>query len=143
VNCQAFGDRARKGAFILTAEGWRYKCWKAKCAFVEPGTGWEPLEIGTIAIDAAGGPAPFRQMLVRKNRDRAVVLYWYAIHGRMLANEIASKVWLLHDSLWFRRSDAALVRIVVPVGTADAIAAEQRGLTFAHGVLPYLLQLWS
>jgi hypothetical protein len=44
--------------------------------------------------------------------------------------------------LRFRRSDAALVRIVVPAG-GDPIAAEQRGLTFARGVLPYLLQLWS
>src|SRR5437667_250199 len=78
--------------------------------------------------DGTSGQA--RRLIVRKNRDRAVVLYWYAIHGRMLANEVASKAWLLHDSLWFRRSDAALVRIVVPVGGADAIAAEQRGLTF-------------
>ncbi len=30
-----------------------------------------------------------------------------------------SKAWLLHDSLRFHRSDAALVRIVVPVDGAD------------------------
>jgi EpsI family protein len=108
-----------------------------------PGTGWEPLDVATVDVplaDGASGPA--RRMIVRKNRDRAVVLYWYSIHGRMLANEVVSKAWLLHDSLWLRRSDAALVRIVVPIG-ADPVAAEQRGLTFARGVLPYLQQLWS
>lgn len=108
-----------------------------------PGTGWEPLDVATVAVPLADGTSgSARRMIVRKNRDRAVVLYWYSIHGRMLANEVASKVWLLHDTLRFRRGDAALVRIVVPVG-ADPIAAEQRGLTFARGVLPYLRQLWS
>jgi len=109
-----------------------------------PGTGWEALDVATVDVPLAGGASgSVRRMIVRKNRDRAVVLYWYSIHGRMLANEIASKAWLLHDTLWFRRSDAALVRIVVPVGGADPVAAEQRGLTFARGVLPYLRQLWS
>ena len=109
-----------------------------------PGTGWEPLDVATVEVPLANGTSgQARRLIVRKNSDRAIVLYWYAIHGRMLANEVVSKMWLLHDSLWFRRSDAALVRIVVPVGSADPMAAEQRGLTFARGVLPYLLQLWS
>jgi EpsI family protein len=109
-----------------------------------PGTGWETLEVGTIDLASAGGTGRVRRMIVRKNRDRAIVLYWYAIHGRMLANEIASKAWLLHDSLRFGRSDAALVRIVVPLSQdGSPAAAEQRGLAFARSVLPYLSQLWS
>jgi EpsI family protein len=109
-----------------------------------PGTGWEPLDVATVDVPLADGTSgQARRLIVRKNRDRAVVLYWYAIHGRMLANEVVSKAWLLHDSLWLRRSDAALVRIVVPLGGADPIAAERRGLTFARGLLPHLLQLWS
>ena len=84
-----------------------------------------------------------RRLIVRKNLDRAIVLYWYAIHGRTLASETRSKAWLLHDSLRFHRSDAALVRIVVPIhGAADA-AAQREGLAFAHDVLPYLPHLWS
>jgi EpsI family protein len=110
-----------------------------------PGTGWEPLDIATITVPLAGGAnAEMRRMLVRKNRDRAVVLYWYAIHGRLLASEVASKLWLLHDSVRMGRSDAALVRIVVPLGAVgDAAAAEQRGVAFARDVLPHLQHLWS
>ena len=106
-----------------------------------PGTGWETLDVSTRDI----GPGEARRLVVRKNRERAVVLYWYAIHGRVLASEVASKAWLLHDSVRFRRSDAALVRIVVPVadrqGTTEA--AEQRALAFARAVLPRLSRLWS
>jgi len=109
-----------------------------------PGTGWEPLDISTVPITLAdGSQGEARQLIVRKNLDRAIVLYWYAIHGRTLASETRSKVWLLHDSLRFHRSDAALVRVVVPIhGAADA-AAQREGLAFAHDVLPYLPQLWS
>jgi EpsI family protein len=106
-----------------------------------PGTGWETLDVATREI----GPGQARRLVVRKNRDRAVVLYWYSIHGRVLASEAVSKAWLLHDSVRFRRSDAALVRIVVPVadrqGTTEA--AEQRALAFARAVLPHLSHLWS
>lgn len=110
-----------------------------------PGTGWEPLDVGTIDValpDGASGR--MRRMLVRKDRDRALVLYTYAIHGRMLASEIASKAWLLHDSVRLGRGDAALVRIVVPIAPGgDAAAAEQRALAFARDVLPSLHHLWS
>src|SRR5262249_2021694 len=81
-----------------------------------PGNGWEPLDVGSSEVAAADGSSEdIRRLVVRKARDRAVVLYWYDIHGRMVGNEVASKLWLLHDSLRERRSDAALVRVVVPV----------------------------
>lgn len=109
-----------------------------------PGTGWEPLDIATLPLVLPDGTAgAVRRLIVRKNMDRAIVLYWYAIHGRMVANEMLGKAWLLHDSLRFHRSDAALVRIVVPVRGAEAAAAEREGLAFAHDVLPYLPRLWS
>jgi len=110
-----------------------------------PGTGWEPLDVSTL--EQPFGPqrsGQMRRMLIRKNRERALVLYWYAIHGRMLANEVVSKFVLLHDALRLGESDAALVRIVVPVGAAgDTSAAEGRGVAFARDVLPYLQRLWS
>jgi EpsI family protein len=111
-----------------------------------PGTGWEPLDVATIGMAQADGSAgQVRRLLVRKNLDRAVVFYWYAVHGRMLASEMTSKAWLLRDSIWLRRSDAALVRIVVPVNerTGALDAADRQGLTFARDVLPYLARLWS
>jgi EpsI family protein len=76
-------------------------------------------------------------MVVRKNLDRAVVLYWYAVHGRVLASELASRFWLLHDALTLGRSDAALVRLSVPV-TRSLDAADAEGVAFAHALLPHV-----
>src|SRR5207237_740630 len=64
-----------------------------------PGTGWEPSDVRTLTLARLGGPGSWgtlRRMIVRKHLDQALVLYWYSIHGRMLANEFASKAWLIH-----------------------------------------------
>jgi EpsI family protein len=103
-----------------------------------PGTGWEPLEVSTIAIPRGDGSiASARRMLIRKDLDRAVVVYWYAVHGRVLANELASKFWLLHDGIRFGRSDAALVRIAVPV-LQSVDAADAESVAFARALLPHV-----
>jgi EpsI family protein len=103
-----------------------------------PGTGWEPLDVGTANVASN----QVRRLVVRKNGDRALVLYWYAVHGRLVSSEAKSKLWLLHDSLRYGRSDAALVRIVVPIA-GSVEDAERRGVAFSRDLLPYLSQLWS
>jgi len=102
-----------------------------------PGTGWEPLDVSTIDIGDATLARPARRMVVSKNLDRALVVYWYAIHGRVVANEIASKFWLLHDSLLSGRSDAALVRVTVPIESSVAPADSQL-VAFARALVPHL-----
>jgi len=108
-----------------------------------PGTGWEPLGVHTVDLRAGGRAiGAMRSLVVRKDRERALVLYSYAVHDRMIASEVRSKLWLLHDAVRFGRSDASLLRIVVPVGTSID-AAEQRGLAFTRDLLPYVARLWS
>jgi EpsI family protein len=108
-----------------------------------PGTGWEPVDVATRTLDeSGGGTASVRRLVVRKARDRAVVLYWYAVHGRTIGSEIASKAWLLRDSLVLHRSDAALVRVVVPV-SGSIESAEREGVDFVRGLLPHVSRLWS
>ena len=105
-----------------------------------PGTGWEPLAVTTVDIARPdGSPASVRRMIVRKNLDRAVVLYWYEVHGRTIASDLASKLFLLADSVRLHRSDAALVRVSVPV-TQSTDAAEQRGAAFVRDLLPQVTQ---
>ena len=107
-----------------------------------PGTGWEPLDVGSRTLSVAGADYDIRRMVIRKQREQAVVLYWYSVHGRIVGDEFRSKLWLLHDSLRFGRSDAALIRLAVPV-TDSVEAAERDALAFGRAFLPSLSHLWS
>jgi len=98
-----------------------------------PGTGWEPIDDATLPI-AAGA---VRRVTMQKNLERVVVIYWYQMHGRAVASEVRSKVYGLFDRIRTGRSEAALVRLAVPIaGEADAAAA--RGLSFVSDLLPQL-----
>ena len=101
-----------------------------------PGTGWEALDVDTVALSAPGFPGgTMRRMVVGRGRQRALVIYWYTLHGRIIASEITTKMTQLADSVRLHRSDAAMVRIVVPIGRSVAEAAA-RGQAFARDLAP-------
>jgi EpsI family protein len=91
-----------------------------------PGAGWEPLESAPVQLALPTGPVPVNRYLIANNKQRALVLYWYQGRGRISANEYLVKWELLRDATLRRRTDEALVRVIVPIrGTeeeADALA---------------------
>lgn len=80
-----------------------------------PGAGWEPLASRAVDIPTASGPQRVNQYLLKNKDERALVLYWYQGRGRLQANEYLVKWNLLRDAALRRRTDEALVRIVVPL----------------------------
>jgi EpsI family protein len=108
-----------------------------------PGTGWEPAAIATLDIERPDGRSgQVRRMLVQKRGEQAMVLYWYQVRGRMLASEIASKGHLFAGALRSGRSDAFLVRVVVPTSDSTTAAGEQ-GLAFVRALLSPLTGLFD
>ena len=107
-----------------------------------PGAGWQPVETGTISIVLPGRaePADVNRVVIQKGLDRQVALYWYQSHGRIVANEYWSKVFMVYDAVRLNRSDAALVRVISPVRTSDAdpVAATGQALEFVQRLLPAL-----
>jgi len=53
-----------------------------------PGSGWQPIMTDRIAADLGTGRTEIvNRYLVEKDGKRALVLYWYQAHGRLIANE--------------------------------------------------------
>jgi EpsI family protein len=92
-----------------------------------PGAGWEPVVADRVPL---ADPRTARSMLVnryvvQKGIDRQLVLYWFQSHGRVIASEYWSKLYLVADAVRMSRSDGAIVRVTVPIDgeSADAQAA--------------------
>ena len=70
-----------------------------------------------------------------------MVLYWYQSHGRVVASEYWGRIYTVTDAIRHNRTDAALVRIVVPIygETSEAVGeAERRGIRFVQIIFPQL-----
>jgi len=103
-----------------------------------PGTGWDILSNEIVNVNLQGeAVGPVRRLLAQKGQTRVLVLYWYSIHGRMVASEAMSRWWLLADRVRLGRNDAALVRLVVPVADSEAVSQEH-GVRFIRTLVPYL-----
>jgi EpsI family protein len=100
-----------------------------------PGSGWEALVSQTAVLDVAGGPVRVNRYLLKREEQQALVLYWYQGRGRIEANEYAVKWDLLRDAAFRRRSDEALVRVLVPF-TGSEEEAYQLALRVARDVIP-------
>lgn len=107
-----------------------------------PGSGWEPVKEDFLSLRVPGWDAPItvNRYVVQHGDQKSVTLYWYQSHNRVIASEYAAKFWAVADSIRYRRSDTALVRILVPVGPAGIDVAEQTGVAFLQAVFPAMLR---
>jgi EpsI family protein len=81
------------------------------------------------------------RFVIQKGLDRELVLYWYQSRGRVVASEYWGRIYTVTDAIRYNRTDAALVRVTVPIlGDApDAVdAAQARGVRFVQALFPYL-----
>ena len=85
-----------------------------------PGAGWEALDASTATIPVAAGHVTVNQYVIQREKERALVLYWYQGRGRVASSEYAVKWDLLRDAALHGRSEEALVRVLVPItGSQD------------------------
>ena len=73
--------------------------------------------------------------MAQKNNMRQLVYFWYQGRGRNFTSEFAAKFYMVWDGIWRRRTDGALVRLIMPLKEKDNLE-NARGLldAFALGV---------
>lgn len=104
-----------------------------------PGGGWEITSKRTVNLPMAGLAEPVNRVLIQKDRQKQLVLYWFKQRDRIVSNEYLVKLYLLWDALTRQRSDGALIRLSAAVDPGeDEQDVEQRLLQFAQTIQPQL-----
>jgi EpsI family protein len=106
-----------------------------------PGNGWYIARRDTTVVDAAPhAPFTVNRFVVENGNERQLVVYWYQQSGgRIVTNEYLGRVHLVLDSLTRNRSDAALIRVSVPIDDDPEVAA-RTALEFLHVAYPVLMR---
>lgn len=101
-----------------------------------PGAGWTFLSSGTTALKVPGKPdIEVGEYIIANGTSKDEVLYWYRSHGRAIASDYTAKLYTLLDSIRYRRTDAALVRVVTPIVPGEpASSAHDRAVKFAEAM---------
>jgi EpsI family protein len=90
-----------------------------------PGSGWMLSEPGKAMIPLPDGSSFAANKYVIENGDyRSLMIYWYQGRGRTVASEYWGKIYTVIDSVRLRRSDGAMVRVTVPLGSSEEAALE-------------------
>ena len=112
-----------------------------------PGAGWIPISKRTATIATVDGAhnrkrdIAVNRVIIEKGIDRQLVLYWYQSHGRVVASEYWGKIYTVVDAVRMNRTDAALVRVITPLGEGPGGSeqeAETRGVRFVQALFPQL-----
>ncbi len=80
-----------------------------------PGGGWEAMTHHRVDMETPVGAVPVNRYVIANKNHQALVYYWYQGRGRVAANEYLVKLDLLRDAALRRRTDEALVRLVIPI----------------------------
>lgn len=107
-----------------------------------PGSGWYFVKTGRTHIDVSDRhrqSMEINAVVVQKDLDKHLILYWYQDRGRIIASEYWAKVYLVLDAITRNRTDGALVRVTVPfVGDDAQETVLMRGMAFVEKMFPLL-----
>ena len=106
-----------------------------------PGGGWQitGFERTASTSDVSKPSFPLNRAVIERNSTKQIVYYWFVQRGRMIANEYASKWFLLTDAILENRTDGALVRVTTPLYPGEVEEnADQRLRSFIQELQPRL-----
>jgi exosortase D (VPLPA-CTERM-specific) len=108
-----------------------------------PGGGWEIASHRNVNLafekDGQEAAYPANRVLIKKDQQKQLVLYWFKQRERILSDEYLVKLYLFWDALTRHRSDGALIRLasIIEPGESEE-SVEQRLIELAHRVQPQL-----
>jgi EpsI family protein len=99
-----------------------------------PGAGWyiHKNHVRTLPL-GHGGPGDldsltFNELVISRDGSSQLVYFWYQGRGRNFTNEFVAKFYMVWDGIWRRRTDGALVRVILPMTEGQTLESARETL---------------
>jgi EpsI family protein len=91
-----------------------------------PGAGWhiDSARVRTLArrgADQEVASLKFNDLVMSKSGQYQLVYYWFQGRDRNFTSEYAAKFYMVWDGIFRRRTDGALVRLVMPLPSKETV----------------------
>jgi EpsI family protein len=103
-----------------------------------PGGGWTILVSAQDRVLLGERPTPIRWLVVEREDERRLLVYWYETRWGPTANEFLLKGNLVRSAFARRATDAALCRLTTPLGASSVDSALARLREFLVAVGPHI-----
>ncbi len=81
-----------------------------------PGGGWKIESLHTFSLSLLGGVnKQINRAVIRQRENKQLMFYWFETRGGTIRNEFGLKWDLMKNSLFLRPTDAAFIRLTVPI----------------------------
>ena len=110
-----------------------------------PGNGWFIESRDALTLNVPPYEAfDVNKFVISNGLERQVVLYWYQQGGgRVETNEYLGRVHLVVDALTKKRTDAAIIRVIIPARDGEPASIDQstrEGVAFLQLAYPELMR---
>ena len=89
-----------------------------------PGGGWRIIELAETEFSGV----TFNRVLIKKEKARQLVYYWYQQRGRTIANEYALKWYTFLGAFQYQRTDGALIRLTTEIARDEEVEVADKRL---------------
>ncbi|MDH3892893.1 MAG: EpsI family protein [candidate division Zixibacteria bacterium] len=106
-----------------------------------PGGGWRIRDHQPFTIQLQSGEnRTINRLVIAQQNSQQLMYYWYETRGGALTGEYAVKWDLAVNSLLLRPTDAAFVRLTLPLLNGDLEAADRVAVEFLRQLHPHITQ---
>ena len=102
-----------------------------------PGSGWRIRHHESFRLQLDGFDHDINRLIIRERDNQQLMLYWFETRGGVIREEFGLKWDLMINSLLLRPTDAAMVRINLPLLPGEkAQAATDRAVAYLRTFYP-------
>jgi EpsI family protein len=94
-----------------------------------PGGGWRIDSLDSFNLPI-GGAKTVKRAVIGSQHEKHLMIYWFETRSGSVADEFALKFDLVRNSLLLNPTDAAFVRLTVPIEGGDLEAATNRAISY-------------
>jgi len=105
-----------------------------------PGSGWKIVSTSTEEVTTSKKNIKVMKLLIEKDLNKQVVLYWFQSRGRYISSEYMQKIYLVWDGIFQNRTDGSFVRLIAPANSKGEAYVTDLLKSFASEIMPVLNQ---